>query len=120
MSNTTALRTWKLGLGVGLVAGILDVILIYAAEPTASAWQLAQAGIAWTLFGWIVLATNSGLTPMSHCILITLLINIPWYINTSLLPARLELLFPLMIQSVVFGAMFGFAKRRLINTQTAR
>jgi hypothetical protein len=105
-------KNWKIGFGVGAIAGVLDIILIYLVEPTSSPWLLAQAGIAWVLFGWIVVSTSSGLPPLWHGIVITLLINIPWYINFSVLQGDVTHLPPLIVQGVVFGALFGWAKKR--------
>jgi hypothetical protein len=112
-SALSASRSWRYGLGIGLVAGLLDITLIYFVDPSLSPWLFIQAGIAWTLFGWIVLATDSGLPPMRHGILVTLLINVPWFINESILPGRWDHLPPLIVQGVVFGSLFGWEKRRM-------
>ena len=98
---------------IGAAAGIGDVLLIAVAEPSAPYWSLAQAGSAWATMGLAVVAMDSPLNPMLHGLVATLLLNVPWFIQFSVISGRAAHLLPLVIQGVVFGAAFGWAKSRL-------
>lgn len=115
MSNVSRpTDVWRFGLMVGFIAGALDAAIIILAEPTASAWGIAQAVIAWTLTGWVVTATDSGLRPFAHGLVVTVLLNVPWYIQFTILPGQWSLLPPLVVMSLLFGAGFGWAKKRYV------
>src|SRR5947199_1520884 len=101
---------WRCGLAAGLAAGALDGILIVVAEPDVSLWLIAQSVIAWTLVGWVVLATESGLRPITHGVSITVLLNVPWYIQFAIVSGQWSHLAPLVVMSVLFGAGFGWVK----------
>jgi hypothetical protein len=101
------------GLALGVMAGILDAGLILAAEPDTSFWVLLQSLIAWTIAGWVALVTASSLPPLLHCVLVIVALNIPWYIQFAAIPGTWSHLPPLVMMSVLFGAVFGWAKKLL-------
>ena len=105
---------WKYGFAIGSMAGILEVILIYVVGSSSSPWLLVQAGVAWTLTGCVIFSTNSGLPPLLHGIFITLLLNVPWIIQETVLAGQLNWLLSAIVQNVFFGDMFGWAKHRWI------
>ena len=47
-------NSWKFGVLAGLFAGVIDVLMIYFLETGASPWLLIQAGLAWTINGFVV------------------------------------------------------------------
>jgi len=106
---------WRRGLMVGFAAGVMDAILIVVAEPSVSFWLIAQSVIAWTLVGWVVLATESGLRPVTHGMFVTVLLNVPWYIQFAIVSGQWSHLAPLVVMSLLFGAGFGWVKKRSLR-----
>ena len=96
------------------MAGILEVILIYVVGSSSSPWLLVQAGVDWTLTGCVIFSTNSGLPPPLHGIFITLLLNVSWIIQETVLAGQLNWLLPAIVQNVFFSTMLGWAKHRWI------
>lgn len=114
-TNSVTSKTWWYGLSAGLVAGALDGLLIAFTNPHATAWLITQSVIAWTLTGWVVVATHSGLRPVLHGMFITLLLNVPWVIQFIAMPNQWNLLVPFLIVTLIFGAGLGLAKARLLR-----
>jgi hypothetical protein len=111
--STLTKKTLSYGLGAGVIAGALDVSLVYFVEPSSTFWLLAQVFIAWVTIGWAVIATESGLPPVLHCIVVTIFLSLPWYIAEAILPGQWSHLPPLLIQSVVNGLIFAAVKKRM-------
>ena len=105
-------KGWLQGALAGLVAGVLDVILIVVAEPNPTVWLLLQSLIAWTLAGWVVVATESGFRPLVHGMFVTVLLNLPWYIQFAFATGQWDHFPPLLVMSLLFGAAFGWTKKR--------
>jgi Na+/H+-dicarboxylate symporter len=105
-------KMWAWGLGAGAVAASIDIGMILAVEPSISPWALLEVALFWVPAGWFVVATNSGLGRRAHPILITMLLASPWYIVESFAKGKPEHLPPLMIVSIVFGVLFGWARSR--------
>lgn len=104
--------TWRYGLGMGSVAGLVDAGLTVLLNPDVSYWALGQAATAWTLVGWVVMATNSGLRPLGHGAFVTLLLHLPLMIQ-AVAAGNLFRVPELVAMSVLFGAVLGIAKWRL-------
>jgi hypothetical protein len=104
-------RTWTWGLGAGLVAAALDVALILAVDPAVPRWTLLEAGAFWAVAGWVVVASTSGLGWWGHGMLVTVLLNLPWYLVEGPAAGHPEHVPPLAIMSLVFGVAFGWARR---------
>lgn len=105
-----AKRLWLYGLTAGAVVGLLDAGLIFAVEPSGSAWVLVQSFLAWLGCGWAVVASKSGLGDLGHGILVTLLLNLPWVVALSLTNGQTAHLPPLLGMSLVFGLIFGWVR----------
>jgi hypothetical protein len=101
------------GLAAGALAAAADGLLIIVADPASSAWTIVQAVLFWATAGIAVVISDSGLGDMTHGIVGTLLLSLPWYANLALAPGRPEMLAPLVGMGIVFGAGFGVARRRL-------
>ena len=106
---------WTYGLLAGLAAGVFNAGLVFGVAPESSPWLLAQVFIAWLSMGVVVLTSGSGLAPVKHGMFITVLLNVPWYINEAALPGKWDHLPPLVIVSLLLGAGFGLLKRRCLN-----
>jgi hypothetical protein len=111
MRNYSASLTWKRGLWIGFIAAMLDIPFMCVINTDISFWLLIQTIIAWTLVGWVAIATESGLRPTLHGMFVTSLLSIPWFIQYAFLAGDLGNLIPLMGMSLMFGAIFGRAKR---------
>lgn len=98
---------------IGVVLAILEGLLITIGDPEASLLVLIQSIIFWFSVGVIVYISNTGLAIYLHSIFITLFLNIPWYINLTVIPNELEHLPPMIIVSVVFGLIAGFLTKKL-------
>jgi hypothetical protein len=105
-------KMWAWGLGAGAVAAALDLAMILAVEPTISRWILLEVALFWVPAGWFVTSSNSGLGRYAHGVLITMLLACPWYIVESFAKGKPEHLPPLVVMSIVFGVLFGWARGR--------
>jgi hypothetical protein len=101
------------GLAAGALAAAADGLLIAVADPGATGWVIAQAMLFWATAGLAVVISESGLGDVAHGILGTLLLSLPWYVALALAPGRPEMLPPLLVMGVAFGAGFGLARRRV-------
>lgn len=106
---------WRWGLSAGLAAGLLDAGLIALVEPQVSPWVLLQSFLAWLVCGWAVVATKTGLGDAAHGMLVTVLLNLPWFVALSLATGQPGHLPPLLGMSLVFGWGFGWARKRARN-----
>lgn len=113
--DPSTLRPWKVGLAAGLIAALLDALLIVATDDAASGALLVQVLLFWTFAGGFVVATVSPLGPFAHALTATIVLNLPWYLALAILPGKPELLPPLVAMSLVFGALFGVARRRVLS-----
>lgn len=102
----------KLGVVAGVVAGLLDVVLIAVADASAGPWVMAQSFLFWTVAGWLVVVTPSRLPPLLHGVAVTVLLNLPWYIAFGPGAGHWEHVPPLLGMSVVFGLGFGAVRRK--------
>ena len=112
MSNYS--KTWIYGLGSGLLIGIPMAIVVAVSNPNASFWMLAEDIIAWTVMGWVVISSSSGLKPIMHGVMITVFLNLPWYIQFAILPGRWDHLPFMIVMTMIIGLIFGFVKKRII------
>lgn len=93
---------------VGLVPAIIEGILIYSVEPKTNIWILVQAVTAWFSFGFVVYLINKGNKIILNAILFTLLLNLPWFIAETVVKNTPQHFIPLVIASIVMGAIIGF------------
>ena len=61
----------------------------------------------------VVYMADSGISLILHGIILTILLNIPWYIALSIAPGNLALLPPLIVASIMFGIVIGLLKKKL-------
>lgn len=111
MGNFSVSLTWKRGLWIGFIAALLDIPFMCFIIADISFWLLIQTIVAWTLAGWVAIATESGFRPTLHGMFVTALLSIPWFIQYAILAGHMENLMPLMGMSLMLGAIFGRAKR---------
>ncbi len=105
-------RIWAHGLLGGALAGALDVSLIAVADPGAGGWVELQSFAFWTSAGALVVASETGLGRIAHGVLVTVLLNLPWYVVFGPASGHPEHVPPLVGMSLVFGAAFGWLHGR--------
>ncbi len=98
---------------VGLVPAVIEGILIITVEPTINPWILAQAVIFWFTCGSIITLVRTNWPIITSSILLTVFLNLPWYIAESIVKNRIEHLAPLIIASIVQGFIIGILIRRM-------
>lgn len=107
-------RRWVIGLGAGVVAGALDVALITLADPAQGGWVHLQSFLAWLACGAVAVAVvgpPSSRGDMIVAVLVTVLLNLAWYVALGPATGHPEHVVPLLVMSLVVGAFFGLARR---------
>lgn len=102
----------KLGFVAGVVAGVLDVVLIAVADASAGVWVMAQSFLFWSVAGWVVVVSPSRLGPLLHGVVVTVLLNLPWYIAFGPSAGHWDHVPPLIFMSIVFGLGFGVVRKK--------
>lgn len=110
---TTRLTKWRNGILVGAVVATLEGILIWAADPSTSPWVFIQSISFWLFCGLVIYMTETGLPAILNGILLTVLLNIPWYISLSIVAGNSGYLVPLVVASIIFGTIIGLMSQRL-------
>lgn len=108
--NTSNIRAAFL---VGLVPATLEGLLVYFADPMVSNWVLIQSVLFWFGCGFINHVVQLGLHRMVSVLIITLMMNLPWYIALTVGANRPDHLIPLIIASVVMAIAIGAVSLRL-------
>ncbi len=108
---------WKNGLLVGVIVATLEGLLIWAADPNTQPWVLVQSISFWLFCGLVVYMTETGLPTVINGIVLTILLNIPWYIALSIVGGKPNHLIPLVVASLIFGVIIGFASGKLKQKQ---
>jgi hypothetical protein len=114
---TTQLTKWKNGILVGAVVAMLEGILIWAADPSITPWLFIQSISFWLFCGLVVYMTETGLPAILNGILLTVVLNIPWYISLSISVGNPGYLIPLVVASIIFGTIIGLMTKRLKSRQ---
>jgi hypothetical protein len=114
---TTLFTKWRNGFLVGTVVAALEGILIWATDPRTTLWVFFQSISFWLFCGLVIYMTETGLPAILNGILLTLLLNIPWYISLSIGAGNPGHLIPLVIASIIFGTIIGLMSQRLRSRQ---
>lgn len=110
---TMPFTKWKNGFLVGAVAATLEAILLLMADSSTSPWVFIQSISFWLFCGLVIYMAETGLPTILNGILLTLLLNIPWYISLSIAAGNPGRLIPLVIASLLFGTIIGWMSQRL-------
>ena len=110
---TTQFTRWKNGLFVGSIAAALEGLLLGLSDPNISTWVFLQSISFWLFCGLVVYLAETGLPILPGSILLTILLNIPWYIALSIGERKPELLIPLVVASLIFGTVIGLVSKTL-------
>jgi hypothetical protein len=110
------LMKWRNGLLVGVVVASLEGSLLWLTDPGISIWLFIQSVSFWLFCGLIVYIAETGMPVLPGSILLTVLLNIPWYIALSVGDGKPELLIPLIVASLIFGTVIGLVSKKLKQT----
>jgi hypothetical protein len=113
---TVPFTKWKNGLLVGFIVATLEGLLLWLTDSNISTWVFLQSISFWLFCGLVVYMAETGLPTLLNSILLTVLLNIPWYIALSIGTGKSELLIPLVIASLIFGTVIGLASKKLKQT----
>lgn len=108
-------RKWIFGLAAGTLCAAIELGLILAFEPSVSLWLLLQSGLAWFACGILVILAESGLPPILHSVLLTMLINSGWFVAESFAKGKSEHFLPLIVASAVLGLLIGMLRKKAIG-----
>lgn len=108
-------RKWIFAVTAGTLCAAIEFGLILAFEPNASLWLLLQSGFAWFACGILVILAESGLPPMLHSVLLTMLINSGWFVAESFAKGKSEHFIPLIVASAVLGLLTGLLRKRSLG-----
>ncbi|EQA70019.1 hypothetical protein LEP1GSC059_1700 [Leptospira noguchii serovar Panama str. CZ214] len=98
---------------IGVIVAILESLLVFLADPTASIWILIQGMLFWFSCGFVATLIEIGFSKMFSSIVLTELLNLPWYIALVVIPKQYSHLIPLIVASLIFGGIIGFLNRIL-------
>lgn len=104
MNNSTKIRNAFLA---GILPAILEGLLISFADPEASNWVLAQSIIFWFGCGFVVYLADIAPNKVVSSVLLTVLLNVPWYIALTVVANQPDHLIPLVIASLIMGTVIG-------------
>lgn len=107
------LKLIKNALIAGTVPAILEALLILSVEPSINLWVLAQAVLFWFTCGAIICLIQNEWPMVISSILLTVFLNLPWYIAESVIKNKPEHLLPLIVASIIQGAIIGILKKKL-------
>jgi hypothetical protein len=110
MNNSLKIRN---AIIVGAIPAILEGLLVYFADPLVGKWVLIQSILFWFSCGFVVSLADIGYRRIPVSILLTVLLNIPWYIALTIVANKPEHLIPLIISSIVMGTIIGYTSSRL-------
>lgn len=106
MMNVNKIRLRNAAI-VGVTAAVLEGLLIFFADPNASRWILIQSMLFWFSCGTVVSLAELGIPKFVSSIVLTELLNLPWFIALVVIPGNYGHLIPLIVASLIFGMIIG-------------
>ena len=97
----------------GTVPAILEGLLLYFAEPTINNWVLVQSVLFWFSVGFLAYLVEISANKILSSLLVTVLLNLPWYIALTVVANQPDHLIPLIVASLVMGTIIGFVSMAL-------
>ncbi len=111
--NGLSSRRWLYAALTGLVPACLEGILIFATDPLIDGWVLTQSVLFWFSCGFLVFLAQAEKNKVGVAVLLTLLLNIPWYIALTVVANHPDHLIPLVFASIIMGVVIGFLSKWL-------
>lgn len=98
---------------IGIALGLLELVLLAGSKQKVSFWVYTQSVVFWFTCGFMIGIVDSPLPAYATGALIAIFLNLPWYINISIIPKQYGHLAPLVVASIVLGAIGGLVKMLL-------
>jgi len=95
---------------IGIVLGLLEYGILVSARQKLSVWIYIQSVLFWFTCGFMIGMVDSSLPAYLFGALLAVFLNLPWYINLSILPKQYGHLVPLIVSSIILGAVGGGVK----------
>ncbi len=111
--NDTDMKRMKIGLLLGIVAGIIDVIPMILQNLT---WDAnISAFTMWIVVGFLISTTDLKINPIIKGVLIALLVLLP----TAILIGWKEplSLIPIIIMTTILGGLLGLSIQKIIGSK---
>jgi len=100
---------------IGLALALPESLLVFFADPEASSWIIVQGALFWFTTGVVIGLVQLPFSPLLSAVLVSVFLNLPWYINLVIIPKDYGHLLPLIIASMLFGLIGACLKLRLIK-----
>lgn len=100
---------------IGTLLGVLEWALLASSRQKLGFWVYAQSIMFWFTCGVMIGIVDSPLAPYISGAMVAVFLNLPWYINVSIIPKQYKHLAPLMVASIVLGMLGGVAKILLVT-----
>ncbi|MGI0015550.1 MAG: hypothetical protein ACREBU_19210 [Nitrososphaera sp.] len=98
---------------IGIVLGALELAILASSKQKLGVWVYAQSIVFWFTCGFMIGIVDSPLPPYATGAMIAVFLNLPWYINISIIPKQYGHFVPLVVASIVLGIIGGFVKMLL-------
>jgi hypothetical protein len=100
---------------IGIVLGLLELALLASSRQKLGFWIYTQSIVFWFTCGFMIGIVDSPLPAYVTGAMIAVFLNLPWYINLSIVPKQYGHLAPLVVASIILGIIGGFAKMLLFT-----
>lgn len=117
---TSNMTTLKKATIAGLVPALIEGALLQSFEPGMDGWYFTQAVSFWFTCGFVVYLAVGNLPAVPSAILLTVFLNVPWFIEEAIRPGRYDHILPLLVASVVSGVVIGLVSRKLRTPSRAQ
>ncbi len=108
------MKTVLTGLLLGFIAGVLDCLLFYMSGFPITVIEAAGALSFWPVVGLVIFTSNIPLPAILRGVLLAVVMSLPWAVD-FIFKNQFELILPLFIVAIVWGALLGLAQRRQVR-----
>ncbi len=98
---------------IGIVLGLMELGIIFSARQKLDFWIYVQSALFWFTCGFMIGIVDSPLPAYVLGAILAVFLNLPWYINISIIPKQYSHLVPLIVSSILLGAVGGGLKTLL-------
>lgn len=95
---------------IGVLLGVLELVILASSRQKLGFWVYAQSIMFWFTCGFMIGIVDSPLSPYISGAMVAVFLNLPWYINISIIPKQYGHLVPLIVASIILGMIGGVAK----------